>query len=128
LVTNNARAERSLWFGLALTLIFSVLGAAFFRRQGHPLGASAFNGLILGFGYWGWKFLSAHLRGLPGGSLVALGIYLIIKLTASVAIGLVAGPWQIFRSVTRLRVLRHARALALADPEGLVGNTQGDAA
>jgi hypothetical protein len=128
LVANNVRAERSLWFGLALTLVFSVLGTAFFRQQGHPLGISACDGLIVGFGYWGWKFLSAHLRGFPGGSFVAFGIYLIVKLIASLAIGLVAGPWQIFRAATRLRTLRHARALALAGPAGIEGGSQGQAA
>jgi hypothetical protein len=124
-VNNNTRAERELWTGLVITAAIAFASPFFLRSAGIPLGQSLFTGVQFAFAWWGWKFLSAHLPSLSRAALATWFVYFFFKLVASMFIGLVVGPYQLYRLVTLLRVLRHARAVVSDNPAESEGSEQG---
>lgn len=119
LVRTNKRAERAIWLNLLATLAFTVLGGLYFRSRGVPLGTAAIDGVIVGFAWWGWMYLSRRAPRLYRASLKLRLAYLFAKVTAALLLGLVLGPVQLYRSLRRLRVLSSARALASQSRAGV---------
>lgn len=124
LVQNNSRAERELWTGLVITAGIAIICPFILRSLGYPLGQSILIAFQFAFAGWGWKFLTAHLPSLSRSAMAIWFVYFLFKLVASMFVGLVVGPYQVFRSVTQLRVLRHARAVVSANPAGSEGSDQ----
>jgi hypothetical protein len=118
LVQNNSRAERGLWTGLMITAGIALVSPFILRSLGYPLVQSILMGFQFAFVRWGWKFLTVHLPGLARSALAIWFVYFLFKLVASMFVGLVVGPYRVFRSVTQLRVLRHAKAVVSANPAG----------
>ncbi len=121
LVVRNRRVARSLWVGLAVSVVIFAAGTAFAITYPRlPVGKAVFSGLLYSFGYWGWKFLSDRFPGMTSGSLVTWVIYVLLKLILSVVIGLVAGPYQIVRTILELRRIRATAAYVAAGPVATV--------
>jgi hypothetical protein len=71
------------------------------------------NALLLGalaaWTYWGWKFLSRYAPRLTQGGPVAWFFYLSIKATAAYFIGIVVGPYQIYKSIREIIAIRRLK-------------------
>ena len=102
---------------LILTVICFFAFTYFFGAylNGHPkeLGFSKgwFISLILVFSYWGWSFLSEYFPSLLVGNTNAWFIYLLSKFLAACFIGIIVGPYQIFRRIHFLifSQMKHSR-------------------
>ncbi|WP_394003189.1 hypothetical protein ACF3M1_01310 [Luteimonas sp. WGS1318] len=68
---------------------------------------------IFAFALWGWDFLDRHARHLVSGTPLVWIMYFGFKLMLSVMIGIVVGPYQIFRMIKEVRLVRRtSRAIA----------------
>lgn len=98
---------RGLSFSLLLFLGMTVfLWQVAIEPQGGPPSAyfaAAFGSLLVSFTYWGWRFVSERW---PGLALQNLLMHFLLKLFVAYFIGLFVGPYQIYKSVRELSVVR----------------------
>jgi len=62
--------------------------------------------LIFAFALWGWDFLDRHTRHLVSASLPVWVFYFLFKFMLSIVIGIIVGPYQIYRMVKEIRTAR----------------------
>jgi cation transport ATPase len=115
LLKHNSLVSRQMYVGLVLTAAIFV-GATYFFGSVAPgtvkamgLGSAAIVGLLLAFTFWGWRFLSNYLPRLTRGNVFTWAMYLALKFVAAYFIGIVVGPYQIFkhfREIYRARNLK----------------------
>jgi len=109
---HNSSVAKQLYFGLAMTL-FIFLGATyvFYTSVGNneDLGMALFGGALMAGTYWGWKFLSDHLPSLTMGTTNVWIFYLLVKFFLAYFIGLLVGPYQIFKMFRELRKIRKVK-------------------
>lgn len=112
LLKHNSLVSRQMYLGLAFTVVIFVAATYFFGSvtsgTGKSMGYSnaAFVGLMLAFTYWGWRFLSDYFPRLTGGSGGMWLVYLLLKFMAAYFIGVIVGPYQLFKHFYALHVAR----------------------
>lgn len=116
LVSHNRQVARGAWTGLTITVVVALAGTAWFASRHLPIGQCVLMGVVLSGTYWGWKFLSERFPHLAAGSFAAWGVYLVLKFVAAFFIGLLVGPYQIFRTVRELRRISATSAALAAAP------------
>lgn len=114
LLSHNRSVEKEMYKGLAITIfIFSVvtyyIGDSWWSSDNENLIIAWFPGIILAFTYWGWKFLSEHAFRLQGANIGIWLIYLMFKFFIAYFIGILVGPYQIFRMLKEIRVARKTK-------------------
>lgn len=100
LLAHNARLSRQMYLGLALTVVIFVVATYFFSSGAGAslkVGSAAFTGLLFAFTYWGWRFLGNRFSPPMVGGVFAWLMYLALKFIAAYFIGLIVGPYQIFK-------------------------------
>lgn len=102
---HNKRVAMEMYKGLGITAIVFAVGmslAVSDALDGRGGSAHVFMWPLLAFTYWGWTFLSDHFPRLTEGPLNARFVYCFVKLVLAYFVGLLVGPWQIFRVVRQL--------------------------
>jgi hypothetical protein len=114
LLAHNQGVARQVYTGLATTVV--LFGASLYflggmrATGGGHLGLRAWMpALLLSFTYWGWRFLSQHAPRLSGGSGGVWLIYFLLKFSLSMVLGIVVGPYQIFRLARELYIAKKAK-------------------
>lgn len=111
LLEHNRAVGREMMRGLAFSLLIFVGGVFFLWKvaiepQGGPPSAyfgALFGGLLFSFTYWGWRFVSERW---PGLALQNPLMHFLLKLFVAYFIGLVVGPYQIYKGIRELSVVR----------------------
>lgn len=103
LLNHNKSVSREMYIGLAITISifigFTYLLGTMTLHHGKTVGFEKawIFGLLLSFTFWGWRFLNNYLPTLASGTGAVWIIYLFIKFTAAYFIGILVGPYQIFK-------------------------------
>ena len=115
LLKHNNLVSRKMYLGLTLTAVIFVAATYFFgsvvlgKGKSMGYGSAAFVGLMLAFTYWGWRFLSDHFPRLTGGTGGVWLVYLMLKFMAAYFIGIIVGPYQIFKHFREIYRARHVK-------------------
>jgi len=100
LLKYNKSVANEMYTGLAITTSI-LFGVMFFK------GINSFSlGLLLAFTYWGWKFLSSHAPSLTMGTGNVWFFYFMIKFFIAYFIGLFVGPYQIFKMLKEIGIIK----------------------
>lgn len=111
LLEHNKSIAIEMYIGLAITTIILIGSAVFMIMQtntGEDVNIlnALLVGLLFSFTYWGWKFLSTYFPSLT----VATGnvwiIYICIKFTIAYFIGLLVGPYQIYKMLRDIKIAK----------------------
>lgn len=108
-VSHNKAVALEMYKGLGITAVIFALGVWF--AFSHPMpgaktGTFLLMGLLLSFTYWGWRFLSEYFPRLSGGSIIVWFFYLGIKLIAAYLVGILVGPYRIYKMARELHLAR----------------------
>lgn len=116
LLNHNKSVATQMYTGLAITIAI-FLGFIYFIgstefRSGETLGfaKAIFPSLIFAFTYWGWKFMTSHFPSLTMGSGNVWIMYFFLKFIASYFIGLIVGPYQIFKMLKEINSTNKVKA------------------
>jgi hypothetical protein len=108
LLNHNKSVSTQMYTGLAITIAI-LLGFTYFiggmeLPNGQTLGfaKAILPSLILAFTYWGWKFMTNHFPSLSMGSGTVWIMYFMIKFVAALHIGLIVGPYQIYKMLKEI--------------------------
>lgn len=103
LVSYNGNIAKQLYYGLALTVAILITVTYLVHTQGAlSVGQSLLMGALAAGTYWGWRFLSDHAPRLTMGSMLVWILYLSLKFIAAYFIGLLVGPYQVFKMMREL--------------------------
>lgn len=110
LLSHNKSVATQMFTGLAITIAIFLSFTYFFgsleSSSGESIGYSkaVFPSLVLAFTYWGWKFMTNYFPTLTMGTGFVWLVYFFLKFTASCLIGLIVGPYQIFKMLKEIRM------------------------
>ena len=113
LLTHNSNVSKQLYFGLAITaIIFIAVTYFFYMNVGNQeqLGKSVLMGGLMAGTYWGWKFLTDYFPNLTMGTTNVWFIYFMLKFIGAYFIGLLVGPYQIFKMFRELGKVQKVKA------------------
>ena len=115
LIEHNKSVARTMYIGLAITVIiflgFMSIFGSMQSSTGETLGYSKaiFPSLLFAFTFWGWKFLSDYFPRLTMGTGNVWILYFIFKFFAAYFIGLIVGPYQIFKMMRELNTVNKTK-------------------
>jgi hypothetical protein len=115
LLSHNQSVTREMSAGLLMTAVVFMTATWFLStlKDSHGqtigLGKAATLGLLLAFTYWGWRFLTQHLPRLVAGTGFMWIVYLLVKFLLAYFIGLIVGPYQIFKMLKEIGIVRKLR-------------------
>lgn len=109
LLAHNQAVLSQMYSGVAITVIIFAAATYFLgsmeMRDGTSFGFDKawFLSLLLAFTYWGWKFLSERQRLAFLGNINFWLFYFLIKFALSYFVGLIVGPYQIYKMMKEIR-------------------------
>jgi len=113
LTKNNSGVAKQLYLGLAITAAIFISVSVFLfpmaSEHGNP-GQAFFMGALMAGTYWGWKFLTDYFPSLTAGTSSVWLIYLLLKFVGAYFIGLIVGPYQIYKMVKEINKINKVKS------------------